>query len=75
MSPTPCSVFRLSPLHELYSSHLRTGFPASSEERGGNGSSEFVGDGFGQAKNTSKEDESRGTQVCITMAVAILSIV
>ena len=56
--------------------YIQTGFPTGSEESGGNGSSEFVGDGFGQAKNTSKEDESRGTiQVCITVAAVILSII
>ena len=52
----------------------QTGFSTGSEESGGNGFSGFVGDGFGQAKDTSKEDESRGTQVCITMAVVIPSI-
>ena len=43
--------------------HIQTDFSIGSEESGGDGSSEFVNDGYRQAKSTSEQDESRGTQV------------
>ena len=43
--------------------YIQTGFSTGSEESDSNGSSEFVSDGYGQTKNTNKQDEGRGTQV------------
>ena len=36
------------------------------------GASEFVGDGFGLAKNTSEENESRGIQRHVRIAIIAL---
>ena len=55
--------------------YVQTGFSTGSEESGGNGSSEFVCDGSGQAKNTSKQDESRGTQVRVCTHIPTRNVV